>query len=396
MHICHLGKFYHPHAGGIESHVRTLAQAQAACGYQVSVACISHASELPPSTSDGPVDVRRFRPRFSIAKFDWLPGVSRYLDRSGFDILHLHLPNPAMTIPVLSMQRQIPLCITYHSDVIGMSLRKWLFEPLNQRLLKRAQVIAATNPRMAAASPVLSQHRERVCSIPLGIPLSRFLHPSLTMRQRAATFQHEVTGPIWLMCGRLVSYKGHEIALRALVSTQGTLVIIGDGALRESLTALARELQISERVKFLGHVASDEEVQAWYLAATALWMPSILPSEAFGLVQVEAMASGCPVINTDIPGSGVSWVSQHDLTGLTVPVGDSAALAAAASLLVEKVDLRERYAHAARQRAISMFDHNVMANRWAAVYGSLRSETNRSEPWSKTQELPRSMGCESA
>ena len=379
MRIVHLGKFYHPHSGGIESHVRTLAHAQAAQGDDVQVVCISHDPKLPDVAQDGPVAVRRFRPRVSVAKFDWLPQVRRYLDQLDFDVLHVHLPNPAMTLPVLGMKRSRPLVVTYHSDVIGMHLRKWVFAPLNRRLLNRASVIAATNPRLAAASPVLTQHRAQVCSIPMGISLNHFLNPDEGVWRRAAEIRQEIEGPLWLMCGRLVPYKGHAVALDALKQTVGTLVVIGDGPLRKTLQEQVLELQIEARVRFLGHVAEDAEVQSWYLAAAALWMPSILPSEAFGLVQVEAMASGCPVINTDIPGSGVPWVSLHEETGLTVPVHDPVALAKAAWRMAGDDALRDQLAQAARLRARQMFDHQVMAERWAECYRRLVSAPSVSE-----------------
>ena len=105
-------------------------------------------------------------------------------------------------------------------------------------------------------------------------------------------------------------------------------------------------MNLSDRVRWLGRATDDELVGA-YLAATALWFPSNARSEGFGLVQVEAMANGCPVINTSIPASGVSWVCRHEQEGLTVPVNDPAAFAAAANRLVSEPDFRARLSAAA-------------------------------------------------
>ena len=124
---------------------------------------------------------------------------------------------------------------------------------------------------------------------------------------------------------------------------------------------------MADRVKFLGAMPY-QKIIPYYLAADAFWFPSIAKSEAFGIVQVEAMAAGCPVINTAIPESGVSWVSRHDREGLTVPVADSAALAEAANRLVFEPGLRERLAEAGRKRAREEFDHRVMAERSLDVY----------------------------
>ena len=106
----------------------------------------------------------------------------------------------------------------------------------------------------------------------------------------------------------------------------------------------------------------------YYLAADAFWFPSNARSEAFGLVQVEAMAAGCPVINTAIPHSGVAWVSRHDREGLTVPVDDPLALAEAANRIATEPGLRDRLVEASRRRAREEFDHRVMARRCVDIY----------------------------
>lgn len=367
IRIVHLGKFYHPHSGGIETHVRTLAQIQARNGAEVHVVCIAHDEMSATEFWDGPVFVRRFKPRLSAGKFDWLPGLTRYLDDLNCDILHIQLPNPAMTIAVLGMKTNKAVVATHQSDIVGMPIRQWLFNPFQQRILSRASIIAVSNPRMAESSPCLRAHREKVCVVPLGIALERFQNPDASVQQAAERIRRATPGPLWMMCGRLVPYKGHSVALRALAATPGTLVVIGDGPLRNQLRLESARLGVSDRVQFLGHVP-DCDIAAYYRAATALWMPSILPSEAFGLVQVEAMASGCPVINTDIAGSGVPWVSVHELTGLTVPVGDSAALAAAATRLTNSATLHEELSCAARERAKREFCHKVMHVRWMREY----------------------------
>jgi rhamnosyl/mannosyltransferase len=154
-------------------------------------------------------------------------------------------------------------------------------------------------------------------------------------------------------------------SIRALPYVPGTLLLIGDGPDQPMLQDEAQRLGVRDRVIFLGHVS---RIVPYYLAADAFWFPSNARSEAFGIVQVEAMASGCPVINTRIPHSGVSWVCRHEETGLTVPVNDPVALASAANRLLNEHDLRKRLIAAARERAIREFDHRTMAERSLAIY----------------------------
>ncbi|MFH1919423.1 MAG: glycosyltransferase [Planctomycetota bacterium] len=159
----------------------------------------------------------------------------------------------------------------------------------------------------------------------------------------------------------------YNVALRALTHLPGTLLMVGASALETRLRGLAQKLKVASRVIWNSRL-TDAELAGAYHAATALWLPSNARSEAFGLVQVEAMASGCPVINTDIPGSGVPWVSRHEETGLTVPMNDPDALADASRRLLKETGLRERLVQCGRERAIAHFGHSTMASRSLEVY----------------------------
>ena len=150
----------------------------------------------------------------------------------------------------------------------------------------------------------------------------------------------------------------------------GKLLLIGTGPLEAALRKLAKQLHVADRTIWMGY-RSFEQVVGSYHAATALWFPSNARSEGFGLVQVEAMASGCPVINTAIPESGVSWVSRHEETGLTVPMDDPHELARAANRLLAESGLRQRLAAGARDRACREFNHRLMAERCLNAYRSI-------------------------
>jgi rhamnosyl/mannosyltransferase len=182
----------------------------------------------------------------------------------------------------------------------------------------------------------------------------------------------------------MVYYKGFHTAIRALRHVPGTLMLVGDGPERPALEAEAQRLGLANRVVFLGFLPRARDLVPYYLAADAFWLTSNARSEAFGLVQVEAMASGCPVLNTAIPHSGVGWVSPHEETGLTVPVNDPQAFAAAARRLWNEPGLRARLAAGARRRASVEFDHRVMAERSLTVYRQILD----GEPWARPVERP--------
>ncbi len=170
-------------------------------------------------------------------------------------------------------------------------------------------------------------------------------------------------------------------AIDALAHLPGRLLVIGTGPLAPALRAYAKTRGVADRIEWLGHVDPDKLVGA-YRAATALWFPSNARSEGFGLVQVEAMASGCPVINTAIPDSGVAWVSRDGESGLTIPVGDHEALAAASRRLLAEPGLRERLSVRAVERARREFDDDAMARRSLELYSMAmgRSAPMKAEP----------------
>jgi glycosyltransferase involved in cell wall biosynthesis len=369
LHVCHLGKYYPPAPGGIETHVRTLALAQAGLGAHVQVMCVNHQRGPTVVEHDGAVEVTRLGRLGSALKLDFCPEMIRALGRIEADILHMQVPNPTMILALLAARPRQPLVVSYQSDVVNQKLRALLFRPLERLAYRKVRRILPSSPAYPDGSPFLQAYTDRLHVLPMGIDLKPYLEPSSSDRAKAAALRaaHAGQGPLWLGAGRMVYYKGFGNAIRALTRVEGRLILVGDGPDMGALRDLARRLGVGDRVDFLGTLPYLELIP-YYLAADAFWFPSNARSEAFGLVQVEAMASGCPVINTQIPHSGVPWVSPHEQTGLTVPVNDPEALAQAARRLLTEPGLAARLTTAARRRAVAEFDHRVMAARSLAIY----------------------------
>lgn len=410
LHIVHLAKYYPPASGGIESHVRTLALQQARLGCTVDVVAVNHMApngkngELEEVTfehftrtrscidRDASVKIHRLGRLFTVARFDAvarlvprLVGIAR--DKPS--VWHLHMPNITMSMASLLTPGMRPLVITHHSDIIRQKRLGRMVSPLLKKVYKRSAAIYATSPLYAEHSPLLQANHDKVTCLPLGIDLERFQKVNDASRAYAQQLRERIIGPLWLTVGRMVYYKGMPTALRALREVPGTLVCIGEGPQREALCRHARELGVADRIEWLGRVSDDQLVGAYH-AADALWMPSSHKSEAFGLVQVEAMASGLPVVNTHIPGSGVPWVCQHGVAGLTVPVEDDRAFAQAALAILQEPGLRERLSETARQEAASRFSADKMARESIHSYRAIVSARTRvGEPASKFRRAPK-------
>jgi rhamnosyl/mannosyltransferase len=386
LRVCHLAKFYPPATGGIETHLQTLGRAQSRLGAEVRVVSVNHQDRAGQDVTwkalartetveedDGPVVVRRVGRWASLFRLEVCPGLvglGQRLREWQTDVVHLHVPNPTMLLALAASRTSLPVVVTYHSDVVRqkkLGLALWPFENV---VFRRSAAVLASSPPYADSSPLLQRYAGQVRVVPFGIDLAPFLRPGPAARQQARRLRERHGSPLWLSVGRLVYYKGLFTALEALRHVPGRLVVIGEGPLAGDLTRRSRELGVADRVILRGRVEADELIGAYH-AATALWFPSSARSEAFGLVQVEAMASGCPVINTDIPGSGVPWVSRHEESGLTIPVGDAGALARAARRLLDEPGLRERLARRARKRACREFDADTMASRTLEVYRSV-------------------------
>ncbi len=386
LKVCHLGKYYPPARGGIETHVASLGRAQAALGATVRVLCVQHAdaagrdvswrllartrsARAPDPGGDG-VEVVRLGRLASLARLDVAPRLVAAVREAATwaDVLHLHVPNPTFLLALAALRGRGPaLVVTHHSDVVRQRLLRLAVRPFEEVVYRRAAAIVATSRAYADASPLLRAFAGRVRVIPLGIDVRAWAEAPdplalATLQGRLAPPAEE---PLWLSVGRLVYYKGLATALEALSAVPGRWAIVGEGPEGPALRARAARLGLAGRVVWLGEVDRGA-LRAAYHQATALWFPSDARSEAFGLVQVEAMAAGCPVLNCAVPGSGVPWVAPHDEAALTVPAGDAGAFAAAARRMANPA-VRARLAEGARRRAAA-FDQAALAEATLGLY----------------------------
>jgi rhamnosyl/mannosyltransferase len=289
------------------------------------------------------------------------PGLSRALRAEEPDLVHLHWPNPGAALAWLASGHRGPLVVTYHSDVVRQRLLGRALAALTHHVLARASAILVSSPGYLSSSPVLRAHAARCHVVPFGIDAARFGRPDPA---QADAIRARFGPRIVLGAGRLVSYKGFRYLVRAMREVDATLVIAGDGPERASLERAAREDGVEGRVHFAGAVP---DLAPWYHAADVFAFPSVARSEAFGLVQLEAMACGLPVVNTALD-TGVPFVSQHGVTGLTVPPADPAALAAALRRLLDDPALREAYGRAGAHRAREELTERRMLGRTLALY----------------------------
>ncbi len=378
MRIVHLAKYHSPFYGGMESHVESIASKQAKLGADVTILCVnsfdrkaklSQRTKTEITFKEDRLQVIKVRRLFSFLKIDFCPSLIFYIlyfSKLPDTIFHVHTPNPTMLIALVLTGNFNNLVVTHHSDIIKQRFVKYLFRPIEHLIYSQAKIVLTTSKNYQHGSKFLRLYQDKLGVLPLGLDLSTFANPPQSTLDRAQALKDKYGDVIWLAVGRLVYYKSFHIALSALQYVPGTLLIVGTGPLKDKLQKLAHQLNVADRVIWLGKT-NESDLVAAYHAATALWFPSNVRSEAFGIVQVEAMASGCPVINCQIPGSGVPWVCRDEEEGLTLPINDPYRFAMAARRILTETGLRERLSQGARQRA-EKFGDVLMAQRSLGIY----------------------------
>jgi rhamnosyl/mannosyltransferase len=172
--------------------------------------------------------------------------------------------------------------------------------------------------------------------------------------------------------GRLVHYKGFKYLVDAARYLDDSYLVIigGSGMLKDELQKQIHDYGLEQRVKMVGRI-SDEELPSYYGACDIYCLSSIMKTEAFALVQLEAMSCGKPVVSCNIEGSGVPWVNQHDVSGLVVEPENGKALADAIRRIMEDKALYYTYSAGARSRYIELFKKQRMIDRCLELYSQL-------------------------
>ena len=380
MKILHIGKYFEPFKGGIENVMQDLMNEQVEQGHEVS--CIVHQHDVGAPFES--IEIRGYKcfkaPIITVLAFTPLaPKFYSILKdvvlREKPDVIHIHMPNvSAFWCLLLSRLKFVPWVVHWHADVLGSQPTRIIralypfYSILERKLLKRASAIIATSPPYLENSKPLRNFRDKTTVVPLGIKeLELVPPPTITSRDNTLNL---------LIIGRLTYYKGHRIVLKAM-STAGVknvhLSIIGDGQMARELRLMVEDLSLSDRVSFLGRV-SDTELVEMIDSADAICLPSVEKTEAFGVVLLEAMRQAKPCVVSDVRGSGMSWVVQHDVTGYVVKSEDVDCWAKAIIDCQDKRNLR-KMGENGKKRFESMFSIKPIAKKIEALYLSLESNT---------------------
>ena len=364
MRVVQINKLYFPVLGGVETHVKDVAEALSQDSlYNVSVLCCNESKEDIEEVINGVpvIKAATMRHAFSMP-ISW--SFIKKMRTLSADLLHFHLPNPLSVVAYLLTRPQGKVVVTWHSDITRQKLSLLFYRPFLRAFLKKADCIITTSQNLAEKSSFLPAYSNKVHSVPLGLKVDAYKQTqSIQTLKKKIQEKH---GPFVLFVGRFVYYKGVMTLLAALNNTPIKVVCIGTGPLKDKMNTYIVEHNLQDNLDILGP-QDHETLQAYFAACQYFVLPSTHKSEAFGIVQLEAMIQEKAVISTQLP-TGVPYVNQHNQTGLIVEPGNTQDLRAALLTLWEDSKKCEVFGKAAKARVLSHFQQETMIARIQSIY----------------------------
>lgn len=371
MRVAHFAKYAFLRIGGMERHVGILTRALAARGVDVTVFTYDLTGKAEAGTIDG-VKVQPVPTLLNASSQSLAPALitqSRKLARQQrFDIVHQHWPDPFAHVAATLVPGKPAQVVSWHSDIVRQRVLRPLYHALAPRLLVRPDaLIGATRAHLASSQMDYFALPDKRHVIPYSIDTRPFEPTPEILGEASALRAKYGGGPIIFSLGRHVYYKGFEVLIHAMTRVPGILLLGGDGPLTAQLKRLAAST--GARVEFLGAI-EERILPAYYHASDIFCLPSVAKTEAFGLVQAEAMSCKKPLVNTDL-GNGVNELAPQGLCALTVPPGDPVALGDALRRLIADPSMAVELGEAGFHRVRSLFTIHRMVDKTVALYESV-------------------------
>lgn len=369
MRVLQLGKFY-PIRGGVEKVMRDLTEGLANNGVECDMLCAwfekGRKKTVLPVGEKGKLIII---PTWLKASGTMIaPGMIGYLRRHcrEYDIIHVHHPDPMAGLALRLSGFKGRVILHWHSDILKPKVLLAPYIPLQKWVIKRAETIVGTTPSYVRNSPWLKDAQNKVTYVPIGI------EPVIPDKEKVRAIQEKYgQRKIVFSLGRLVPYKGYTYLIEAAKFLPDDYVVLigGAGPLREELEAQIQDSGLNQKVKLLGRVA-DEDLPSLYGASSVFVLSSVLKAEAFGIVQIEAMSAGIPVIATKIPESGTAWVNEDGFSGINVEPRDPEELAEAVIRICSDGLTRHTFGKNAMDRFEKLFRSEIMTNKIKQLYES--------------------------
>lgn len=369
--ILQLGKAYPPvNLGGVEVVIQLLSEGLNQKGISTDALGVNgrYMFQVERGKHGGEI----FRVKLLLKAFSTLLSTQLILFlnqvKRNYSIIHIHSPDPMAALALFICRPKCKVVLHWHSDILKQKLLLFFYKPILHWLLRRSDLILATSPTYIDGSTYLTKYKAKTELLPIGIDIE--LPGEIPDDNR---FVGICSGKkVVFSLGRLAYYKGFEYLVEAasFLPDDYIVVIAGEGTERAKLEAVIEKYNLSKKVFLLGKVSEVEKI--WLFKNCDIFaLSSVAKTEAYAIVQVEALAFGKPLVSTRIPGSGVDWVNQHNETGITVPIEDAQALSAGIIKILSEPDLYKQYSLNAYARYKSLFTNDIMIDDLIKYYNSL-------------------------
>ena len=373
MKILQLGRFYPPSKGGVEVAIYNIREGLAELNVQCDVLCCGDKLSSSTEAVNNGV-IYRAGSFGTLLSTSISPALVMQFKKimARYDVIHIHHPDPMATLALFLWRPTAKVVVHWHSDIVRQKLSLKLFLPLQKWLLNYASRIIVTTPTYRC-SRFLEKYANKVDVVPLGINPSQPLIEEQVLSNIKSRHQNKF---LIFALGRMVYYKGFQYLIESAqqLNDNFDIVIGGDGILLDKLRTMVERLGVAHRV-FLPGKLSDAEINAYYCACDVFCLSSTHPSEAFGIVQLEAMRFAKPIIATTINGSGVSWVNADQVTGINIKPKNSEKLAQIIQMFSEIPIVAQRMGRRGQLRLNDLFTRQRMGKSIFNIYSSILKES---------------------
>jgi len=369
MKVLHLGKFCPPSEGGIEVFSSDLLEALNKKGIRADLLCFDKFTK--ENTYKG---FKYFSCKLNLKlnaaplSYDFLKTFKKIVN--DYDIVHIHSPNPLAEMLSLTTNKKI--IIHWQSDIVRQKISYLFYKLFQRKVLQKADKLIVTSPQYLESSKQLENFKDKVIIIPLGLNPKRLEINEENSKEFEKIREKIKNKKVVLAIGRLVKYKGFEYLVEASRFLKDDIIVIiaGGGPLYFHLQNKIDKLNLNNKVLLIGRV---NNVSIFIKNSDLFCLPSISRNEAFGLVLVEALYFGKPLVTTNVEGSGMNYVNKHDETGFVVPPKNPVALAEAINNILSNKKLYDKFSKNALER-FKEFEIDLIASRIVNVYKELTQD----------------------
>ncbi len=359
---------FYPYTGGVENYVYYLSKELVKRDHNVTVLCANEPCEPEEADIDG-IHVRRLSYVGKVAGTNITPKLPYALLTADPDIIHTHLPTPwsADWTAVMAKIRRTAYIVTYHNDITGHGIVDWIAKAYNSTLLRytlgNARKIIITQPNYIQTSPFLKKYSEKVEVIPCGVDTDLFRPIEGTKSTNTIFFLS--------VLDEFHRYKGLDYLLQAVNKVKSQipdvkLIIGGQGKLQEYYRNITIRLGLEHNVEFHGFIRPDKIVE-YYSNSNVFVLPSVSSTqEGFGMVLLEALACGIPVISTEIVGIAQDVVDSN--SGIVVTPRNVDQLSSAIIQLLDNADLAKNMGASGRKLVSKKYTWRNVAEKVEELY----------------------------